>query len=126
MRIYTVHIDPTSADDDQGVVLIREGFSWGAALFTVLWALWRGLWGWAAILLAAAVALDFAAAWLGLGAIGVAAIQITFMLLVGFHGNDWRRARLMRRGYLFAGVVSGRDMSAAERRFFDREAALAA
>ena len=107
-------------------MLFRSGFSWGAALFTVLWALWRGLWGWAAILLAAAVALDFAAAWLGLGEIGVAAIQIAFMLLVGFHGNDWRRARLMRRGYLFAGVVSGRDVSAAERRFFDREAALAA
>lgn len=126
MRIYTVHIDPTSAGADRGVVLIREGFSWGAALFTVFWALWRGLWGWAAIMLAVAVALDFAAAWLGLGEAGVAAIEIALMLLVGFHGNDWRRARLARRGYLFAGVVSGRDMTAAERRFFDREVALAA
>ena len=125
MRIYTVHVDPTSAADDRGVVLIREGFSWGAALFTVLWALWRGLWGWAAILLAGAVALDFASVWLGLDEVGVAVIEIALMLLVGFHGNDWRRARLKRWGYLFAGVVSGRDMAAAERRFFDCEAALA-
>ncbi len=126
MRIYTVHIDPTSAAEDRGAVLIREGFSWGAALFTVFWALWRGLWGWAAILLAVAVALDWAAAWAGLGDAAVAAIQIAFMLLVGYHGNDWRRARLERKGYLFAGVVAGSDMTAAERRFFDRGVALAA
>ena len=50
-RLYTVQTDPVSHEDDQGAVFLREGFSWGAALFTVLWAAWRGLWVWAAVLL---------------------------------------------------------------------------
>jgi len=124
MRIYTVHVDPArSADDDRSVVFVREGFCWGAALFTVFWALWRGLWGWAAALAVGAAALGAAVDLFGLDPAVEAAIEIAFMGLIGFHANDWRRAKLARKGYVFAGVVSGRDLSAAERRFFDREAA---
>jgi hypothetical protein len=42
MRVYTVHIDPLSVAPDGDAVLVPEGFSWWAALFTVLWALYHG------------------------------------------------------------------------------------
>ena len=64
LRLYTVQLDPVSHEDDAGAVFLREGFSWGAALFTVLWAAWSGLWVWAAVLLVAEVAMIGVHVWM--------------------------------------------------------------
>ncbi|MFQ5784888.1 MAG: DUF2628 domain-containing protein [Alphaproteobacteria bacterium] len=122
MRVYTVHLDPLSVADDRGAVLVREGFSWGAALFTVFWALYRRLWGWAAVLLAADAALGLGVAWLGIDRPGETAVVVGYRVLVGCHANDWRRAGLGRRGRVFADIVAARNAGGAERRFFDRGA----
>ncbi|MEE8274937.1 MAG: DUF2628 domain-containing protein [Alphaproteobacteria bacterium] len=121
MRVYTVLVDPAATATDQNAVLVREGFSWPAALFTVLWALYHRLWLWAAILFAAGAVLGAGAAWLGLDAVSRAAIQLGYMALVGLNAEDWRRRRLVKRGYIFAGVAVGRNLVTAEQRFFDRQ-----
>ncbi len=121
MRVYTVLVDPAATDNDQDAVLLREGFSWPAALFTVLWALYHRLWLWAAILLAVGTVLGAGAGWLGLDPVSRAAIQLGYLALVGLHANDWRRRRLAKRGYIFAGVAVGRNLVTAEQRFFDRQ-----
>jgi hypothetical protein len=41
-------------------------------------------------------------------------------ILVGFHGNDWRRIVLERRGFRMLDVVTGADDMSATRRFLDR------
>ncbi len=124
-RLYTVQTDPVSHEDDQSAVFLREGFSWGAALFTVLWAAWRGLWVWAAVLLVVEIALIGVHAGIGFDAATWAALQLGSHAVVGFSANDWRRARLTRRGHLDAGVVLGRNLVAAEQRFFELRGALA-
>ncbi|MFQ5958519.1 MAG: DUF2628 domain-containing protein [Alphaproteobacteria bacterium] len=123
MRVYTVLVDPAATENDQNAVLLREGFSWPAALFTVLWAVYHRLWLWVAILLAVGAVLGAGMRWLGLDAVSQAAIQVGYMVLVGFHANDWRRRHLVKRGYILAGVAVGRDLVAAEQRFFDRQTA---
>jgi hypothetical protein len=64
MRIYTVHMKRTGQgkknDPDQGLVLIKEGFSWPAFFLSGLWALWHRMWFWAAIIIAANIALSLA------------------------------------------------------------------
>ena len=125
LRLYTVQLDPVSHEDDAGAVFLREGFSWDAALFTVLWAAWRGLWVWAAVLLVVEIGLAVVYAWIGFDPASWAALQLGYHLLVGFSANDWRRARLARRGHTDAGVVLGRNLVAAEQRFFDLRGALA-
>ena len=120
MRIFTVHIDPLSAADDRGAVVLREGFCWPAAAFNVFWALYHGLWDWALLLLAAALALGAAVEFSGLDPLGAAALEIGFAALVGFTSNDWRRWVLARRGYRLDGIVSAEDESAAEQRYFSR------
>ncbi len=125
MRVYTVHIDPVSAADDRGTVLVREGFSWPAALFTVFWALYHRLWYGAALLLALGLALGAMLAWLGLGPLAETALEAGYLALVGFTANDWRRAALTRRGWLLADVVAARNAAQAEQRLFDRQAAAA-
>ncbi len=124
-RLYTVQIDPVSHEDDAGAVFLREGFSWGAALFTVLWAVWRGLWVWAAVLLAVEVVMIGVHAWIGFDPASWAVLLIGYRLLVGFSANDWRRARLARCGHHDAGVVLGRNLAAAEQRFFELRGAVA-
>ncbi len=120
MRVYTVHIDPLSVADDRGAVFLREGFSWPAAAFSILWALYHGLWDWALALLAVSLALSFAVEFSGLDAIGAGALEVGFMVLVGATSNDWRRWVLARRGYRLDDIVSGEDMTAAEHRYFER------
>ena len=122
MRVYTVHVDPLSAADDAGAVLVRDGFSWPAALFSVLWALYHGLWAWALALLVAGAAIGGAAVWLGLDPAGQAVVEIGAMALVGWNAGDMRRIALAHRGYRLFDVVVGDDLAAAEKRFFGQRA----
>ena len=118
MRIYTVHIDPLSVADDQGAVIIAEGFSWPAAAFSLFWAVYHGLWDWAAVLLLAALALGAAVGFSGLDPISAVVVEVGFAVLVGVTSNDWRRWALSRRGYRLAAIVSADDEGAAEQRYF--------
>ena len=43
MRVWTVHGRPASERKAPRVVLVRDGFSWGAFLFPTIWFLWNGL-----------------------------------------------------------------------------------
>ncbi|MDA0651780.1 MAG: DUF2628 domain-containing protein [Proteobacteria bacterium] len=118
MRVYTLH-HPTGADVlQEDPVLVREGFNWYAAVFTGLWALWAGMWLVALLLFAAAAALL-----IGLELAGaersVELAGIRFSAIVGFCANDWRRAKLHRRGYRLQGVVAATNMDSARRRWFD-------
>jgi len=120
MRLYTVHIRRTAREQDREAVLVREGFSWGAFLFTVLWALWHRLWLAAILLLLAALAIGVAVELAGLDSLTETVLMLALALYAGFAGNDWRRARLLRRGYEEAAAVAAADLVEAERRYFDR------
>lgn len=114
MRCYTVHSRP-----GEDIVVIREGFSWGAFLFTALWALWHRLWLAFLALAVLLLAVDTATELLGVSELIATAIGLAVSLLIGFQANDWRRRALERRGYVFAGVVAAQDADAALRRYVD-------
>ena len=106
MRIYTVHIDPLSVADDRGAVFLREGFSWPAAIFSVFWAVYHGLWDWALILLAGGLALSAAVALSGLDRWGAGAVEAGLAALLGASSNDgWPRARAPR-GHRLPGILT--------------------
>jgi len=122
MASYTVHHSARTPDgimrDPDDVVLIREGFAWGAFAFAPFWLLAKGLWLTAALHLVAIVGisalLDAVAAPGSTSLIVLAAAQ----LLVGCEANNLRRWKLGRRGRREAGVVVAASLSEAERRFF--------
>ena len=117
MRTYTIHHRAGAKGDD--VVIIREGFSWGAFIFNFLWALWNRLWLAAAGLLVVMLAIDAAADLLGVNPAFASIAGLAVSLWVGFTGNDWRRGALERRGYVLDAVVAAPNSDAALRRFVD-------
>jgi hypothetical protein len=119
MRVYTIHYKPGSPSPDRDALLVKEGFCWPAALFSLLWALWHRLWLVAGLVFAADFVLDLVLMLSGAdGAtrfVCVAALHV----FIGYEANDWRRARLSRTGYREAGLVAAPNADAALRRFFD-------
>lgn len=113
MRVFTVHVKADSPDP----VLIKEGFSWPAFLFSVFWALWHRLWWVAAGLLAVLVVASAASGAL-LGSGGAhSAVNLGVSAVIGFMANDIHRRVLERQGWTEDAVVLGRDRDAAEFRY---------
>ncbi len=118
MRIYTVQqgLDPRAAGDD--LEFVRDGFSWGAFAFTVVWPLYHGLWLVFVIVLAGSAVLSAAVSVVGLSDFGRSAVWLAAALLFAFEANNLRRWTLHRRGWRDVGVAAGRTLSDAEHRFF--------
>ncbi len=125
MRIYSVHIRRGGLDPDRDIVLVKEGFSWPAALFAPLWALWRGLWASAVVILLSIGGVIALTTGLGMGSITAGWVLIGFMVVTGFLANDLCRGSLARRGFVLLDIVAAPNRDGAEHRFFDRNPAIA-
>ena len=119
MRLYTVHIRRKSEAPDHEAILVRDGFSWGAFLFTLPWALWRRMWLGTFLILLGALLIDSLARLAYLDELDETVLFFAYALYIGFAGNDWRRRNLARRGYDEVAVVGAPGIDDAERRYFD-------
>jgi hypothetical protein len=122
MAVYTVLLPPEARASGieqtaERTVFVRDGFSWLAMLFPVLWLLFNGLWLLLLAFILVAVGLEFGLSLIGGPVPGLAGLALA--VLFGFEANGLRRWALMRRGYRFAGIVSGGKRVDCERRFFD-------
>lgn len=121
MSVYTVQapIDSLGEPEFERAVFLREGFSWPAFFFGVLWLVWKGLWLTTAIWLAACAGLAWLAMWhLTLGA--TVLIALALHLLLGLEANALLRRKLAGRRYQLMDVVAAEAREAAERLFFTR------
>lgn len=125
MRVYTVHLRRPLLEPDRDVVLVKEGFSWPAFFFSVLWALWHRMWLVAFGLIVVQVVISIIAEAIDLGPVVDLILSVGFALIVGFCAGDLRRWTLARRGFVETGIVAGENASSAERRFYDRRPAVA-
>ena len=119
MRVFTYHERPGASALTDEPVLIREGFSWPAALFSAFWALWHGLWLVAGALFALGLAVEAGLVFFGADPLAKAAVSIGLAAIIGFCANDWRRARLRKQGYQLMGIVAADSIDSARRRWFD-------
>ena len=121
-RQYTAFVRGSgtlAADDDGGLLLVRDGFSWPAFLLSVPWALWHRMWIVAGGLIAAQVVLGLLAGPVGFGGLTQGAVSVGLALAMGFAGADLRGWSLQRRGFRAAQVVIAEDRDMAERRFLE-------
>jgi hypothetical protein len=116
MAWFTAHSkDGKSADD---VVFLREGFSWWALLFPLLWLAFKGMWIVLVIAFAAQFLIWAIAEALGFGEAMRLIFSLTINLILGFQGNELLRWTYERRGFREVGLIEAPDLEEAEYRFF--------
>ncbi len=125
MRVYTVHLRRHGLIPDQDLVLVREGFSFWAFLFTFVWALWHCMWWTALGLFIVMMAAGLGAETLLGSGLGSFAVTLALALAIGYLAGDLRCRDLQARGFAEVGVVAAPDADAALFRFLDQQPALA-
>lgn len=124
LKLYSVHLKPDEKTNEDTLIFVREGFSFLAFLFTILWALYYRLWWLASIIIIVNIGLIYGVNMVGLDSYALSIMQLGFQLWVGYHANDFLREGLRQRGFITAAIVSGENQSMAERRFLDRHSHL--
>lgn len=129
MAVFTFHAPPGDLSAMQAagrVVVVREGFSWGATLlpwvYLPLHRLWLGL----VAYLLAIVGVSVLAWLLGAGASASMAATLLVSLLFGLEAPAFRQRALARRGLAHVGSVVADKREAAELKFFTAHTALGA
>jgi hypothetical protein len=123
MLTYTVHEPPAPPADRidraEGLVFVKDGFSWRAALFAPIWLLAHRLW-WPLlgyVVLSGLLEFLRQSALLDPGWTTLAGFALH--LLIGLEADTLRRWGLDRKGWRTLGSVTGRSTHECERRFFD-------
>ncbi len=119
MRLYSVHLRQNGLRPERDLVLVKEGFSWPAFLFTFLWALVHRMWLPAAGFFAAVALAGLAAAAFLRDETLEGIVTFAVAAAVGFVAADVRRWWLDRKGFDEVALVVGRDEDEALRRFLD-------
>jgi hypothetical protein len=122
MPVYTVHEPPlrgsqANADPDR-FVFVREGAYGWAFLLTPLWLLWRGLWFAFIVYLVLTILIEAGLKFAGADAAAQVFAGLLISLFVSLEAASLLRGRLAYRGYRMVGSVVGKNIEAAEHRFF--------
>jgi Protein of unknown function (DUF2628) len=120
---YTLHVpaeaEPGDADALEKAELVKDGFAWGAFLFTFFWFFWNRLWLAGLGVLVAVVALPVALRAFGVGGFSAFLAEVLLALLIGFEANSLKRWT-WRRKKPAVGVVTAADREEAEAKAFSR------
>ncbi len=119
MKLYAVFLKDHARNPARDMILVKDGFSWPAFFFTVIWALCKRMW-WIAAALFAVIGL---VAWT-LEAVETPGSISQIMILavcatIGMAGNDIRRWHLANLGYSEVAVIGAKNIDDAERRFLN-------
>ena len=120
MKVYTVHMRRQGLAPERDIVLVKEGFSWLAFVFSVFWSLYYRLWLPALALVLAFVLLATIVELGMIDNIVSSVFEVGVCVLFGCWANDLRRNALGKNGFEELGVVVAANRDEAEQRHFDR------
>ena len=120
---YTLHVPASAEPGDPEALeeaeLVKDGFAWGAFLFTFLWFFWHRLWLAGLAVLVAVIGLPFALQALRVGTGAGFLAELLLSLLIGLEANSLKRWTL-RRKKPAVDVVTASDLEEAEAKVFAR------
>jgi hypothetical protein len=116
MKIYTV-LEPPDGKSER-VAFVPEGFSWGALVFGLLWALWHRMWVVSLLLFAVSAILSIATNFELLGPGFAALLQFGIGLIFAFEARSLQAKSLERVGFRRATLIQASNGEAAERVYF--------
>ena len=123
MRSFAV-LEPPDPPADRfdralGLIFLKDGFSWTAALFAPLWMLAHRLWWPFLGYLALGAAIDLSAPLFGMRPYWIGFLFLALNLSIGLEAATLRTWSLARRGWRELAFVTGRSLIDCERRFFE-------
>ena len=119
MKVYTVHLCQHNKDWDNNIVLVLEGFCWGAFTLSIIWALWHRMWWVALGITCVSLIVNGIIYILGMDTLAASFLGIGTATLFGLLANDLRRWNLARIGFLENCVVLGDNKEKALARFLE-------
>jgi hypothetical protein len=120
MKLYNVLIKKNSADEIEDIVIIKDGFSLNAFLFSALWFLYHKMNKEFWILIAFNILFAVAAKIFNFSYIDDLILQTSFFYLVAINANNWLIEDLQKKDYQNLGVVFGKNLVEAKIRFIDK------
>jgi|TARA_B110000438_G_scaffold117418_1_gene114742 hypothetical protein len=119
MNFYTIHLRHKGLDLDRDVAVIKEGFSWTAFFFSILWACSHRLWSAVGVYLfiQGAIYLIFQKIQLDLLSQGIVFLGIN--LIFGFLANDLIQLKLSREGFELFGIMKRKNKDIAYGSFLE-------
>lgn len=118
-KIFAVYEKPEASDPADRVVLVREGFSFGAFIFNVFWLVYKRLWLVMALYFALAVIVAMACQMLQVSEATQLYAQTLLQVLLAYHARDLEGWTLRRRGYRLAGILAAETEMHATRRYYE-------
>ncbi len=124
MTSYTLHLPAGTLPGDIQALergdLVKDGFVWGAFVFTALWFFLNRLWLAGLGVLAAMVALAVGLNMFHVNQAAAFVAMLLLMILVGLEASSLKRWTLARRGRPVADVVIAASLDQAETKAFGR------
>ncbi|MFN7038328.1 MAG: DUF2628 domain-containing protein [Alphaproteobacteria bacterium] len=118
-KIFTVHTK-SSKNFIENTIFIEEGFSMKAAIFNIFWALYYKIWWLATVTLLLNIFLTFVESKHYINNLYIMVMHFLVNIAIGFYANDFYRKDLQNKGYKMIDIISGKDLSEAEFRFFEK------
>jgi signal transduction histidine kinase len=123
VRTYTLHVPASAEPGDPEALekaeLVKDGFAWGAFLFTFLWFFWNRLWLAGLLVLVLVVGLLVAMQALRVDAGAAFLAQLLLSLLIGLEATSLQRWTLRRRKPA-VDLVAAASLAEAEAKSFAR------
>lgn len=115
MKLYNALVKKNSSGKIEDFILLREGFSFSAFIFSGLWFLYHKMWREFLLL----ILINCAFVFLGkfLSNFDHILLEAAFAFMIALNANSWRCEHLKTKNYEFAGVIFAQNLSDAKIRF---------
>jgi hypothetical protein len=112
MRLFNIFIKKNAENKIEDILLVKEGFSWRAFIFSNLWFLYHRMWKeFLALCVMSIFFAIFADSWVIFDKI---ILELAFALVIGLNANYWLVNHLLRKNYQFCGIVFGNNLAEAK------------
>jgi hypothetical protein len=115
MKLYNALVKKNKSGKIEDFILLKEGFSFPAFIFSELWFLYHRMWREALAL----IIINCAFVYLGkiYSDFDQFFLEISFLTIIALNANYWLCETLLRKNYEFAGLVFGNNLDDAKLRF---------